>query len=818
MLRLSLLLTAAWCAHVVSGYAAPIRIVEQGQALAQVVIPAQDAPKVRPAAELLVQYVKQSSGAELPIVLDSSVENNSSLASIHIGQDSYVRRLQLGLEKLDDDGFVILGQEGKHLVIAGPTPIGTEFGVCEFLERYVGVRWLLPGPDGDDVPTRTSIDVPIDEVRLEPAFFSRLLSGFTTDAEGIWAKRNRMHDRVKFHHNLVNLFPWQKYAKSRPEFYSFYNGKRVNPTNNARWQPCFSAPGIVDETAKNICEYFDRHPQATSYSLGINDTDEFCECPDCLAKISGKKNPLGFVDYSDLYYDWANQVVARVLKKHPDKYFGCLAYCNVAAPPQGKLHPRLIPYLTYERLKWSDATIRAAGEQLTIAWHQKSPTLGWYDYIYGRPYAAPRVALRHMTDCYRWGHAHGVRAMYAEAYPNWGEGPKLYVSLKLQWDPTLNVEQLLEDWYARCVGPDAAPLLAQYYALWEDIWTRRIPTSPWFTKDGQYLNFERTDYLASVTEEDLAKCRNLLESVLARSKTEQQRARARLLLCAYDYYESTARLYHVQSHSPDAPRSSQDALSTLAWIERGLDIDAKRRQLVEKVLPEQLLLKTIAVEVNSARPVLQFSGWTARLIDVADLCRQKEGPVYESMIRLASRHPDSDAASFIEMLAQGPTALGKNQIRNGNFEAKSADWTPWIRPGTKAEIQWTADAARTGKTGLVVRDATAAAAFQTAAVQPRETYLVSAFVKGQFGAQSTIQLVVKWKDATGKWLAAPPSGTPPLVGAKAWRRHAAVVSVPDRARQAVVFLSAYSLPTDDYVCFDDVEFKKVRVPQPKRTQ
>ena len=91
----------------------------------------------------------------------------------------------------------------------------------------------------------------------------------------------------------------------------------------------------------NINAYFDAHPDVTSYSLGVNDSSGYCECANCLAQLSGGKNFLSRTDYSNLYYDWANQVIEGVLKKHPDKWFGCLAYSEIAAPPSTvTIHPR----------------------------------------------------------------------------------------------------------------------------------------------------------------------------------------------------------------------------------------------------------------------------------------------------------------------------------------------------------------------------------------------------------------------------------------------------------------------------------------------
>ena len=474
-------LVAALCGV---AFAAPsLDIVRDGRAAASVVVDPAAGEQARRAAEALVACVQEASGAQLPLV---EVTPEAGTV-IYVGNSAAVEAFGIDQEGLEDDGFDIAFPDERTIVILGPTDWGTEFGVHEFLERYVGVRWLLPGPDGTDIPAQATITVPAEPVRQAPAFFSRLFSGLRGGAQAEWARRNRMRGRVSFHHNLLRLFPPETYTATHPEFFPVHDGERfLPPTNNThRWQPCFTAPGIVEEAIRNIVRFFDENPDAPSYSLGANDSSGYCRCDECLARISGEKNFLGRVDYSDLYYDWANRVIEGVLERHPDKFFGCLAYSEVAAPPTNvRVHPRLIPYMTYDRMKWVEADLRAEGEALTRAWQAMSPTLGWYDYIYGTPYVLPRVWFHHMADYYRFGHAHGVRALYAEAYPNWGEGPKLYVSLKLQWDPGRDVDELLDDWYARCVGEQAAPDLAAYYAHWEDFWTRRVLEARWFTRGG----------------------------------------------------------------------------------------------------------------------------------------------------------------------------------------------------------------------------------------------------------------------------------------------------------------------------------------------
>ncbi|MCI5159313.1 MAG: DUF4838 domain-containing protein [Candidatus Electrothrix sp. AUS1_2] len=157
----------------------------------------------------------------------------------------------------------------------------------------------------------------------------------------------------------------------------------------------------------------------------------------------------------------------------------------------------------------------------------------------------PRVYFHTMAEYYKYAAAHGVSAMYAEAYPNWGEGPKLYVALKLQWDPDLNVDQLIHEWYEAAVGKKAAPYLAAYYRLWEEFWTDRVLVGEWFTrkKKMQYLYFGWPKYLDLVTFEDMENSRALLEIASENVETKGEKARIQYLLKAFEFYEASALSY-----------------------------------------------------------------------------------------------------------------------------------------------------------------------------------------------------------------------------------------------------------------------------------
>jgi len=755
----------------------PVRIVEDGQPRAAVVVSTGADEQTKAAAALLVRYVKESSGAELPVAEEKASAGKA--VAIHVGPDGYAKGLGLALEKLDDDGFVIHVSAAGQVVVAGRTPWGTEFGVCEFLERYVGVRWLMPGSDGDDVPEHKTIVVPVEQVRQEPAFFSRQFSGLS-GPQSLWARRNRMHARVSFHHNLQKLIAPEKYARTHPEFFPIRGGKRYIPpdSNTHGWQPCFSAAGIVEAAVEEICRYFDAHPDATSYSLGVVDSSGHCECLTCQAKDPPEKNFLGRRDCSDRYYDWCNRVVEGVLRKHPDKWFGCLAYSEVAqAPSRVKVHPRIIPYMTYDRMKWIDPDLRAEGQRMTETWQAASPVLGWYDYIYGSSYCVPRVWFHAMADYYRYAHAHAVRAMYAEAYPNWGEGPKLYVSLKLQWDPRQDVDALLRDWYVRAVGAEAAGDLAAYFALWEDFWTRRILQSKWFSKHGQYLAFNRADYLADVSDQDVARSRTLIDSVVRKAGTPRQKARARLLAMAFEYYEASAVAYAGKKTAQEpAPSSEAEALRLLEWAQRVADMGARRQRLVSEVFPKhpELLhpidfkrLPALRGDDWGAASIWAAYDWAARSRKVRDCLRELADP---------SRATSLSAKSMLVMLDKTSQPVSKNPSFEDAGGKWPADWSRWIKWGT-GSMDVAPQAACSGKLGVLCRGVKRGGPLQSVQVPPGR-YAAVAMVRMPKPPKGDVTLTLSLTPLDAKGANLPGPSTTIHARAGDWMRLATGDSIP----------------------------------------
>jgi len=519
-------------------------LVENNRPAATIVVSVDASGNVKEAAKILQEYIKQSTGAILPI--SDHIQKGRCL---HVGLTSFVKQKKIGTSGLDVDGFLMREIDSQNFVILGGSDWGTEFGIYDFLERYLGVCWLMPTDLGVDVPVHVSLDVPGQLIISNPVFFSRQLSPIDINSNSPldrWGHFNRLRGRLQFHHNLKNLFPPQEFARTNPDFYPLFNGKRYLPksTSDNSWQPNFSANGIVDSAARKIVSFFSTNPTAGSYSLGMNDSRNFDESSKSLGRRTGGKNYLGLEDVSDDYFAWADAVVKKVCRVYPNKLFGTLAYNNIAAPPKNiKVDPHIIPFITYERMRWADKKLENEGHERTMAWNEVCPILGWYDYAYGLCYMLPRVWFHVMKEYLAWGAAHDVKYYYAELYPNWGEGPKAWILAKLLWNPNLNVDSLLNEWYVRFSGPKAAPKLKEFYAVWEKFWTVGIYQSKWNRMSDQYLPFNSASYLSSVSDSDLERADLMMQAACRLAGSKIQKARVAKLNEMWQLYKMATIVY-----------------------------------------------------------------------------------------------------------------------------------------------------------------------------------------------------------------------------------------------------------------------------------
>lgn len=519
---------------------ATVTLVKDGAALA-LIVPAEP----EDAATTLGDAVQASTHVRLPT---ASATPAPGKIRIHVGRSAYVDQHVPGLERMDRDGFVIAFPDARNIIIAGPSPDGTFHGVCEFLERYLGVRWLFPGELGDHVPEHAELQIPTAAVKDEPAFPSRYIywsqrvSPENTREQILrrraWRRRLRSAPmRLSFNHSIYGFLRPTVYGADHPEYYPFIKGTRFVPETDTphHWEPCFTNRETAEESINRICAYFTAHADVTSFSLAVNDNGGHCGCVECLARDSGERNEVGMPNRSQSYFEWTNSVAAGVGARFPGKPLGCLAYREVHSPPTGiTLNPRIVPFSCKDRYVWVDADAAAQDQQLTREWGKVATTLGWWDYPWGNTYLVPRIWFHKMAEIYRFGLEHKVAHIFSEAdVTEWIEGPKFYLAARLKWDPYQDVDAILDDWYTCAVGAASAPYLRSYFAFWEDYWCVRIPQTEWFqrTQHGVYMPPHQVEgYITPLKLQELRQCEQWLSAAIAHAATDKQKARAQHFL------------------------------------------------------------------------------------------------------------------------------------------------------------------------------------------------------------------------------------------------------------------------------------------------
>lgn len=791
-------------------------LVQDGQPRATIIVASDASPQVKQAAETLQQYIAQSSGATLPI--SATAQGNA----ISVGETPAVKEADIKTRTLDQDGFLLQSIDAKNYAIVGGSDWGTEFGVYDFLERYLGVRWLMPTDLYTDVPHHNTINIPDTKIIQQPTFLSRQLGPVYIEMQpklnplARWGRFNRARGRIAFGENLLNLFPVSQFGKTHPEFYPMLNGKRYIPSDDHEyhWQPNLSAPGIVDAAVEQIDKYFQEHPEATSYSLGMNDADAWDQSAASKAQRSGKKNYLGYDDVSDEYFTWANAVVAKVLLKYPDKWFGTLAYMNLSEPPtKVKLNPRIVPFMTYDRMRWADPKLRDIGHRITEEWSKAASSLGWYDYIYGLNYLLPRVYPHEMQQYLSWGAAHHVDFSYAEFYPNWGEGPKGWILTKLLWNPNQNVDALLDDWYTHFAGTNAAPKLKDYYAIWEKFWTQDIFKSKWNHDDNELLFFSGPpNYLLDVPQSYIDQSDADLEAALQLADTPQRKARVAQLIQMWDFYKASIITYQGEYLAGQSDGQSEtQMLHLLDSAETVLEQAKKRKDLLSAFRNEPLYASS--VEYLTKYPSTNGNSWGTSMLWRALPQATKNQKVKARLEQLA-KNPGT-AQEQAKLLLQAANGKFTSVSSNASFEDGATKWSFWDKADEANNYHrgiWsvTTDQAHSGTHSLLIEGLQRGGAVQSIPYQPGNYFARAYCYVPEIDPKEKVTLVLSILDSSGKVLGTEfvlPSSEIVLKPG-AWRDTIVPFTVPkDSAGQAAsirILVTADNFEPDRKVYLDDL--------------
>lgn len=299
----------------------PLTMVQSGAAVTAIVIPTATSKQVEIVAANELQYhIKQATGATLQIYQ----ENNKPTAYnglIYIGSCNATAMAGIDCSYLEDNSYVIRNV-GNNFFLAGNdttgdplgqlygnnTHIGTMLSVYRFLEQYMGVKWLWPGPKGEVIPASSNlvaneisiIGKPVlKHARLNDTWFSwhsYLINdhgGWTSstvqknylDAQSLWLRRQGFCTSINLEYSHAFEAWWDTYHLTHPEYFNMLpdGTRRSDPYyqngNGMFISMCLSDPNFH----KQIVDNWIAIGRPEYINCCENDTPAKCTCPRCMA-------------------------------------------------------------------------------------------------------------------------------------------------------------------------------------------------------------------------------------------------------------------------------------------------------------------------------------------------------------------------------------------------------------------------------------------------------------------------------------------------------------------------------------------------------
>lgn len=505
--------------------AAVVRIVIEGKAAAVVVTADAPPPIVKYAADELVRHVKQATGVTLLIAAESAIPEGYA-SRVFLGITKAGAKQGLAVDNLSPEAF-IMRSVGADLYIAGEeddgdplnpsnSKCGTLFGVYEFIEGVLGVRWLWPGELGTYVPRTKTIEIPAVDRTVTPALHFRelawgrmrtILRGGKMDAEDIalgfspevarsyaealaaLLRRHRMggmDTKPPTGHAFGGW--WQRYGKEHPEWFMLRrDGVRGHTDPKARdVDICVTNEELQDFIVK-------QWDGKSVLRLGPVDRPGRCTCAACrawdgaqpekipwFAKIVYETEPRAKDVFagatSDRYARFWKVIQEKARKRNPDVVVsGSFIYENEFPAPVTGI--KLNKGIYAEFVQWQDPHLRwfpmpeEAYDWVKaqwLGWQQTGLRMGYRPNYLHDGYVMPHIETRQSGDFFKFAYKHGMEgARFDSLTGQWAvHGLGLYLHLRLFNKPDLEIEEIREEYFS-AFGP-AANAVARYCDYWEN--------------------------------------------------------------------------------------------------------------------------------------------------------------------------------------------------------------------------------------------------------------------------------------------------------------------------------------------------------------
>ena len=540
-------------------YGKTLEIVKDGRSDYCIVVNRKGPPCILNAAHDLQEYIRKATGACLPITGEQNGRPAFMLGFLPVDKpESFVVRTMgndIYISGYDTEGAIFEPHlaEGAH--------VGTWYGVCDFLEKQLGVRWFMPGELGEYVPKRDKWSIEELNYSESPRMELRIMQyvipypiGNTAEKnirEGqLWLRRNR-HGNVEpwcGWHSWRHDFPAGKYFAEHPDWFALVKGRRCNDDPGGYGvKMCTTNPKALDQYAKNLIDSRKGWKHPWMLSLTPNDSGNFCECANCISLDDGLR-PDGSRIMTTRIMTYANEVAHRVKQELPGQKFGINAYAFYYEAVSGiRLDPSItvMEVLNDTGIGYYDSARRVAHLKNLKAWRKVLSKL----YYYCTPEGMTGLEL----PCHQYGN---IKLLFDDLYaadvsgilmnnPTGfsASGLNNYLYLKFAWGVS-EPEKLYLDALRDCYGSIGATVMRTYTA---DIEKRMAGFAAETMEEDIALGYiKRYPRIFKKVYEGLAeKWLPELRMAMEKTKDHGQKARLQIVIDNLEYCKATVELYNI---------------------------------------------------------------------------------------------------------------------------------------------------------------------------------------------------------------------------------------------------------------------------------
>jgi hypothetical protein len=470
----------------------PVTLVEKGQPKASIVLLGPRSAQLNQAVQELQTCLQLATGAKLPIV-----EGKMASPAIVIGESDLAKQNGLVAKQMPIEGFAIK-TVADHVLIVGRDEAGdgqarsdgTAWGVYEFLERFVGVRWYFPGELGRSVPKTDTLAIEPAWLEDAPVFRKREIwppvsQPWTGSGTQLGPHHACLRAGNSWPHQLVVHSPdWSRvpeYKEKRPEVFQL----RSDGTRDFSML-CYSHPKTLETYLENIERAV---AGKTPVHLGIvgktitvspADAEIACFAPESQKLWDPKGGQYGAA--SRLVATFVANLSKEVKQRWPDMTVIYLPYLNYTTAPDGVTFsgnvevqlcgmPGLALYKEPEIAKSEqeniDKWVKLTGRKIQN-WHYSC----WPEDRTTAVYLFPHT----VRDFYKANRDKTVGTFINGETDHWPrQHLSLYCWLKVLWNPDFDVDAAIDEYCKRMYGP-AAATMRELVALQIDGWEKqRLP-------------------------------------------------------------------------------------------------------------------------------------------------------------------------------------------------------------------------------------------------------------------------------------------------------------------------------------------------------